>query len=263
MATYKKRGGKARRPKISDADDAQQINFDGESTTQEVFDTLDETANRSEQWLEKNQKPVLIFLAVLLFAVLAFAGYNRFVKGPKEITAANELAYSKAAFDKAELATTAIDSLYTIALNGVDGKFGLVDIARKYSSTNAGNMANYMAGMSYLKLNDYQKAIDHLGKFSSEDQALAPLAKGNMGDAFADIDQPEEALNYYKKAANLVDNKFFTPMYLLKAGNTALELGKYDEALQLFERIKNSYPKADAARKIDMYINRAKYASKK
>lgn len=263
MATYKKRGGKARRPKISDAEDAQQINFDGESTTQEVFDALDETANRSEQWLEKNQKPVFIFLGAVLFAILAFVAYSKFVKAPKEITAANELAYSRAAFNEAELATNSVDSLYTIALNGVDGKYGLVDIAKKYSSTKAGNMAHYMAGMSYLKLNDYQKAIDHLGKFSSDDEALAPLAKGNIGDAFADINQPEDALEYYKKAADLVDSKFFTPLYLFKAGNTALELGKYDEALQMFERIKNKYPKSENANKIDIYINRAKHATRK
>lgn len=263
MATYKKRGGKVRVPKVSDAEDAQQINYDGESTTQEVFDTLDETANRSEQWLEKNQKPVFIFLGSVLFAILAFVAYTKLVKGPKEITAANELAYSKAAFNEAELATSNIDSLYTIALNGVDGKYGLVDVAKKFSSTKAGNMANYMAGMAYLKMNDYQKAIDHLGKFSSDDQALAPLAKGNMGDAFADINQPKEAFSYYKEAANLGDNNFFTPMYLFKAGNTALELGKYDEALQLFEQIKNKYPQAENAKDIDIFINRAKYASKK
>jgi len=251
-----------RRPKISDADDAQQINYTGESTTQEVFDTLDETANKSEQWLEKNQKPVFISLGVVLFAILAFVAYTKLIKGPKEITAANELAYSKKHFFNAESATTNIDSLYTIALNGVDGKYGLVTIAKKYSNTNAGNMANYMAGMAYLKMNDYQKAIDHLGKFSSDDDALALQAKGNIGDAFADINQPEDALDYYKKAANLKDNSFFTPMYLFKAGNTALELGKFDEALTMFERIKKEYPKADEAKKIDIFINRAKYATR-
>ncbi|MCF6350573.1 MAG: tetratricopeptide repeat protein [Flavobacteriaceae bacterium] len=263
MATYKKRGGKVRREKISDAEDAQQIDYTGESTTKEVFDTLDETASKSEQWLEKNQKPVFIFLATVLFAVLAFVAYTKFVKGPKEITAANELVYSKKHFFDAEKAITGKDSLYTIALNGVDGKYGLVDIAKKYSTTKAGNMANYMAGIAYLKKNDYQNAIDYLSKFSSDDDALIIQAKGNIGDAFADIDQLEDALTYYKKAANLKNSSFFTPMYLLKAGNIALELGKFDEALSMFERIKKEYPKADEAKKIDIFIHSAKYATKK
>jgi tetratricopeptide (TPR) repeat protein len=263
MATYKKRGGKVRTPKITDAEDAQNINYTGESTTQEVFDTLDETANRSEQWLEKNQKPVIYIIGTIILAVVAFMLFNKLVKGPKELTAANELAYSKATYFEANKATSNIDSLYNIALNGTDGKYGLVDIAKKYSSTKAGNMANYMAGMSFLKLNKYQEAIGHLSKFSSKDQSLAPLAKGNIGDAFADINQPKDALNYYKQAANIVDNSFFTPMYLFKAGNTALELGQFKEALKLFERIENSYPKSDEAKTITIYINRAKYASKK
>lgn len=263
MATYKKRGGKERKPKVNDFDDAQDINFDGESTTKEVFDALDQSASKSEEWLEKNQKPVFIFLAVILAAVLLFVVYNKVVKGPKEVTAVDELSYSKIAFDKAELAQDNVDSLYTIALNGVDGKYGLVDIAKKYANTDAGNMANYMAGMSYLKIYKYKEAISHLGKFTSDDQALASLAKGNIGDAYADIDQLDVALDYYKQAANLNDNKFFTPLYLFKAGNTALDLGKYDEALKLFEKIKNKYPDADDAKKIDIYIYRAKYASKK
>ncbi len=262
MATYKKRGGKVRKEKFTDADDAQQINYDGESTTQEVFDALDETANKSEQWLEKNQKPVFTVLAIALFVVLAFFVYNKFVKAPKEVTAANELSYSKQHFFDALNTTNNVDSLYTIALNGIDGNYGLVDIAKKYGSTKAGNLANYMAGMAYLNMNDYQKAINHLGKFSSEDELLSIEAKGNMGDAFADIDQPNEALDYYLKAANLKDNEFFTPMYLFKAGNTAMELGKFDAALGYFETIKNKYSKSEQGKKIDLYINRAKHATR-
>ncbi len=262
MATYKKRGGKVRREKISDADDAQQINYDGESTTKEVFDALDETASKSEQWLQENQKPVFTVLAIVLFAVLAFFVYNKFVKEPKEATASNELTYSKQHFFDALNATNNIDSLYTIALNGIDGNYGLVDIAKKYGSTKAGNLANYMAGMAFLNMNDYQKAIDHLGEFSSENETLALLAKGNIGDAFADIDQPNEALDYYVKAANLKDNDFFTPLYLFKAGNTAMEIGKFDAALDYFETIKSKYSKSEQAKKIDLFINRAKHATR-
>ena len=51
MATYKKKGGvkKSGSSKIED-----------QSTTAEVFKTLDETASKSEQWVEKNSKPFLL-----------------------------------------------------------------------------------------------------------------------------------------------------------------------------------------------------------
>jgi len=259
MATYKKRGNKIRTKKVDDLD---KIEFDGESTTQEVFDALDETASRSEKWLEKNQKYLYTVLGVILIGTLAYLAFNKFIQEPKEVKAANELAYSKSFFDEAENANISIDSLYTLALEGVDGKYGLLDIADKYSSTKAGNLAKYMAGISYLKMSDYKNAIDMLGKFSSEDQMLAPIAKGAMGDAFADIDQPNDAFDYYKKAANLRDNEFTTPLYLFKAANTALEIGKFDEAEKMFTRIKNEYSKSEEAKEIDLYINRAKHASR-
>ena len=56
MATYKKRGGKPR-TKL----DKQQSIEDG-STTAEVFNTLDEGASKTEQWVVANQK--YIFLIV-------------------------------------------------------------------------------------------------------------------------------------------------------------------------------------------------------
>ena len=65
------------------------------------------------------------------------------------------------------------------------------------------------------------------------------------------------------KAAELKDNNFSTPLFLFKAGNTAMELGKFPKALELFERIKNNYPNADEAKNIDIYINKAAFASKK
>jgi len=263
MATYKKRGNKIRKPKINtDGDFLEDVKFDGESTTQEVFDSLDETANKSEQWLEKNAKMVYTVLGVLLIAMLAFLAFNKFVKEPKEIKAANYLAYSKSAFNEAEKATKNIDSLYNIALNGADNKYGLLEVANKYSGTKAGNLASYMAGISYLKINEYDKAVEYLSKFSSEDEILEPIAKGKIGDAFADINQLEDAFTYYKKAATVRSNSLSTPLYLFKAGNTALELGKYTEALTMFNQIKNDYSKSDEAKDIDIYINRAKYASK-
>ena len=263
MATYKKRGNKVRKPKMKGGDFLTDIKMMEDSTTQEVFDSLDETASKSEQWLEKNAKMVYTILVVFLIAMLSYLAFNKFIKEPKEIKAANYLAYSKSLFNEAETAKNNVDSLYTVALNGVDNNYGLIDISDKYSGTDAGNLASYMAGIAYLKTNKYDKAIEYLNKFSSDDEILEPMAKGKIGDAFSDIDQLDEAFEYYKKAANIRENSFSTPLYLFKAANTAIEIGKFDEALKMFNKIKNDYPKSEEAKDIDMFIKRAKYASKK
>lgn len=254
MATYKKRGNKVKK-----GNDAK---LEEQYATAEVFNTLDETASRSEQWVAKNQNIILIGLAAVAVVILSFLAYNKFVMEPNEKEAANELAYPKSYFERAQNATAEVDSLYNLALNGADGKYGLVDIAETYGSTKAGNLAKYMSGIAFLKTGDYQNAISYLSDFSSEDEMLSALALGNIGDAFMEIQQAEDALKYYLEAANLKDNNFSSPLYLFKAGKVAMSLEEYGKAEDYFQRIKDDYPTSLEGRNINIYIQRAQFAKK-
>ena len=129
-----------------------------------------------------------------------------------------------------------------------------------YSGTKAGNIANYYAGVSYLKLKDYENAIDFLSQFDSDDDILGPTALGAIGDAFADIDQEQEALEYYEKAAYKKENDFTTPLFLFKAGKTAMQLDQFAKAEQFFQEIKDDYSKTDIGKDIDKYLSSAVYA---
>jgi len=253
MATYKKTGSKVKKGHNK---------IEEQSTTAEVFNTLDETASRSEQWILKNRNAIFAVLATVVVVILGYLAYQKYVQAPKEKEAANELAFPKAYFEDAMTNSVAADSLFTLSLKGADGKYGFIDVASEYSGTNAGNLANYYAGISYLKLKNYQEAIEYLEKFSSNDELLGPVAKGAIGDAFADINQLDDALDYYLKAANLKNNNFSTPLFLFKAGNTAMSLEKYSKALEVFNRIKMDYPTSEEAKNIDIYINKAAFASK-
>ena len=233
MATYKKRGSK---PK-----DNREQNIQEQSTTAEVFNTLDETASRSEQWIEKNSKPLFYGLVAIAVVILGYLGYNKYIIEPTETEAANELAFPRKHFNQANTVSVGVDSLLNLGLEGADGKFGFVDIASTYSGTKAGNLANYYAGLSYLQLKQYDKAIDYLSKFSSSDALIGPTAIGAIGDAFADINQPKDALKYYEEAANKTANEYSTPLFLFKAGITAMELKEYSKALSLMPNNAEAY----------------------
>jgi tetratricopeptide (TPR) repeat protein len=251
MATYKKRGNKVK---------GSHKNIEDQSTTAEVFKTLDDTASKSEQWIEKNQKVIFSGIIAVAVIILGYLGYTKYIAEPNEIEAADELAYPKKYFEEAQNTTIAVDSLYNLSLNGADGKYGLVDIAENYSSTKAGNLAKYMSGIAYLKTGDYENAIKYLSDFSSDDEMLGALALGNIGDAFSEINQFEDALKYYIDAANYKDNNFISPLYLFKAGSIAMELKEYDKAEDLFTKIKDNYPKSEEANNIGIYIQRAQFA---
>ena len=156
------------------------------------------------------------------------------------------------------VATTAKDSLFTLALEGAEGKYGFLDIIEEYNGTKAANLANYGAGMSYLNMNNYQEAITYLEDFSSDDAVLGALAKGGLGDAFMQLDQASDALGYYEAAVKHSGNEYTAPKFLYKAGITALEMGDKDKALGFFQKIKDEFPKSENANSIDAFIGMAK-----
>lgn len=252
MATYKKRGYK---PKNK----AEERDYDAKhSATAEVFSALDEGASKSEQWVSRNQNYILGVIGVIAVAVLAYLAYMQFIIKPKEESAANEMFYPQQYFDQALVSTTEKDSLYNLALNGSEGKYGFLDIIDEYSGTKAANLANYSAGMSYLNTQQYESAIKHLENFSSDDAVLGALAQGGIGDAFMQLGQPEDALSFYERAFAHNANEYTTPLFLYKAGITALELGNNESALKYFERVKEEFSTSTEAQTIDALIGIAK-----
>ncbi|PWB23845.1 tetratricopeptide repeat protein [Flavobacterium sp. HTF] len=258
MATYNKRGYKAPKEKeVKEVNEEQQVIIDEkDSTTAGVFSKLDETASRTEDWVAKNQKIIIGLVAGIAVATIGYLAYQKFIENPKQDEAANEMFVAQQNFQKATDGV-ASDSLYKLALNGSEGKFGFVQIADQYSGTDAGNLANYYAGMAYLNTGKFDDAIKYLGEFKSEDLILSALAKGAIGDAYSQKNQQKEALDYYVKAAESNKNDFTTPRFLLKAGKTALALGQKEDALKYFTDIKENFDATPEAASVDALIGLA------
>lgn len=258
MATYNKRGYKAPKPKdiADDASNEFDQPFDGESTTEEVFETLDVQANRAEEWVVKNQKWIVGFVGAIVLALVAYFVYDRFIVEPKEEKAVNDMFQAQQYFKQAVDAQAAPDSLYTLALKGGEGKLGFEGIISEYSGTKSANLAQYYAGMAYLNLKDYKKAVEHLEKFSSNDEMLKPIALGAIGDSFSELKKYDDAMSYYLKAADASENDFTTPRYLMKHGQLAMMNGKKAEALESFTTIRDKYITSAEATNIDGFIAR-------
>ena len=257
MATYNKRGYKAPKEKEVKEEGVEAVIIDEkDSTTAEVFSKLDESATITEDWVAKNQKIIIGLVAAAAILTIGYLAYQRFIATPKQDEAANEMFVAQQNFQKATDGV-ASDSLYKLSLNGSEGKFGFLKIADEYSGTDAGNLANYYAGIAYLNTGKYTEAIDYLSKFKSDDIVLGALAKGAIGDAYSQKNQPKEALENYVKAAESNKNDFTTPRFLLKAGKTALALGNKADALKYFTDIKENYEATPEAASVDVLIGLA------
>jgi len=255
MATYNKRGYKAPKPVDENGVETEFVN-DQQSETAEVFNTLDSKAVKIGGWFTRNQKAIFGTIGVLAVAAVGYLGYQHLILEPKEEKAAGEMFQAEEYFNQA-VNGVASDSLFNLALKGGEGKMGFLAIADTYSGTKTAKLANYYAGTAYLNMGKYKEAIQHLEKFSSEDLILQAMAYGAIGDAFSELNQKEDALDYYKKAANHKQNDYSTPRYAFKAGLVALDLGKKEEALKFFNDIKTNYKATVEGSNIDFYIGLA------
>jgi len=256
MATYNKRGYKpAKEKEVKEVTEDIKV-LEKNSKTAEVFSTLDATASKTEDFVAKNQRIIIGIVGAIALLTVGYLAYQKFVAAPKQEEAATEMFVAQQNFQKATDGV-ASDSLYKLSLNGSEGKFGFVKIADEYSGTDAGNLANYYAGIAYLNTGKYTEAIDYLGKFKSDDIVLSALAKGAIGDAYSQNNQPKEALENYVKAAEANKNDFTTPRFLLKAGKTALALGNKVDALKYFTDIKDNFDASPEAASIDVLIGLA------
>ena len=66
MATFNRRGYKNSKSNLAQKGE--------KSQTAEVFESLDSTANKSEQWILKNQNMIFTIIAVISVSVLSYLG---------------------------------------------------------------------------------------------------------------------------------------------------------------------------------------------
>jgi tetratricopeptide (TPR) repeat protein len=156
--------------------------------------------------------------------------------------------------------TTATDSaklqLATKVLNGDGVNPGALKIINQYSGTPAANLCDYYAGACYLQLRQYEKAIKYLKDFDANGATqIQSRALGMIGDAYAEMNKNDDALNYYKKAADVNEKDAFTySEYLFRAALFAQTIGKTKDAIDLFKKIKSDYPLTEKAADVDRYL---------
>jgi tetratricopeptide (TPR) repeat protein len=213
--------------------------------TTEVFENVEQSLTKAELFFEQNRNPLLIAVGALLGIALIYFGYTKYILEPQEAEAQEMIFRAQKYFEQ--------DSL-RLALNGDGTNLGFLELADEYSSTKAGNLANYYAGICYLNMGEFENAIVYLDQFSANDEILSVIAKGAIGDAFLELNQPEDALDYYSKASASSDNNFVVPIYLLKAAQTAEILGDYKKALSFYERIKEDFADSREATDIEKQI---------
>jgi tetratricopeptide (TPR) repeat protein len=210
--------------------------------------TLAETTHKVEDFYHKNKKQITYALIAVVVIIAGYVGYHKFYVEPMEEEAQKEIFRAQQYFD--------MDS-FNLALNGNDKFKGFDEIAKSYGASKVGNLAHYYAGICYLRIGKYLEAIDQLEDFKSDNQLVAPLAIGAIGDAYVELGDLDKGVKHYMKAARMSKNKFTSPIFYKKAGLVYEEKKEYADAVDAYSVIKKDFSDSQEAADIDKYIARA------
>lgn len=211
-----------------------------------------------EVFYEKNKKAITYGGGAILAIVALFSFYKFYWLPGQEKEANNEAFYAQTYFEKDSFLVALNGGLTIQTSEGPKTMMGFKDIADSYGSTNTGNLANYYSGICLLRMGKFEEAITSLEEYTIKDEVIAPVALGAIGDANMELNKVDEAVKFYLKAAEQSSNSFTTPIYLKKSAFAYEQKANYTEALAIYERLKNEYPKSTEAREIDKYIARVK-----
>lgn len=207
------------------------------------------TLGKAENFVEKNKKALAIIVGGIVLVVGGFFAYQKFIAAPREEEAQNAMFQAQYYFER--------DS-FNLALNGDGTAAGFLGVIDEFGGTDAANLAEHCAGICLLNTGKYDEAIEHLKEFSSDDIVVGAQNLGLIGDAYMEKNQVDDAIDYYKKAADKSDNNFTAPIYLMKAAGALEDQKKYKEALEIYERIKNDYYQTREGQESEKFIARAK-----
>jgi tetratricopeptide (TPR) repeat protein len=197
-------------------------------------------------FFQKNQRPILVVLFAIVIGVGGVFAYNKFIKQPKE-EQASEASYKMQQY-------FGMDSS-NLVLNGDGTNKGALSIIKNYDGTKAADLARFYAGISYLKLKDFNNAIKYLKEFSTDSKPTQMLAYTNLGHAYAEAGKKDDAVESYKKAGNtFVDDENGSAENLALAAGLLQTMNKNKEALELYKEIKSKYPNATKAAEADKNI---------
>ncbi|CAN5409741.1 hypothetical protein BH09BAC5_BH09BAC5_12510 [soil metagenome] len=203
--------------------------------------------DKTETYIEQNRKSLALIVGGVILLVGIYFGWKYLYLKPKSDEAAAKMYKAEMYFAK--------DS-FNLAITGRGDTAGFAEIVNDYGMTKSGNLAKYYLGVCYLRTSQFEKAVETLKDFDSDDMFLSSMSIGLVGDAYMEQGKTDEAIEYYLKAAKKNPNKLTSPVFLKKAGYAYEDKGQKEEALKVYTQIKVDFPESQEAAQIDKYIGR-------
>ena len=202
-------------------------------------------------------KPVMYIGSAIILVLAGWMIYKYMFKLPKDQKANDIVFVTQKYFSEFTNATDSSKALLAAkCLNGDGINPGALKIINNYSGSAAANLCEYYAGACYLHLGQFDKAIKFLKDFDADGATqIKSRAYGMIGDASAELNKNDDALSYYKKAADVnTKDEYTSSEYLFRAALFAQSIGKTKDAIDLFKKLKSDFPLTEKASDVDRYL---------
>ncbi|MDE5903159.1 MAG: tetratricopeptide repeat protein [Muribaculaceae bacterium] len=210
---------------------------------QNAIDNINDNLTRATQHVANNKK--VIYWCIALIVIFA-AGGAAWYWGYLQPSYKN----SQNAYFQVETKANGNDSIAAVEY---------AKVADKYSGSDAGNLAALQAAEAFYRQGKYEQAAKYLKSFSTKDDVMQAQADVLLGDSYVNIKKYDDALSAYDKALRLASgNQQIAPAVLWKKANIYDAQKKYQDALNCYKQIKDSYPTFSFGNgiTIDAYIAR-------
>ena len=206
-------------------------------------DTNIESLSKAEAFITKNNKKIVAGLVAIVvlavgFLVIRSISDNKRFKGQEAYTMIEESALA------------AIDSLSNAAVLA-----DLEDYLNEFGGK-AVESASFEAGIAAYEAKDYSKAAEFFSEYEGEDAIFNARALACAADCYVELGNYEKAYENYAAAVAMADNDLASE-YAFRAGLVAEKLGNKENALAMYNTIKEKYPTSPRAMEIEKYISRA------
>ncbi len=195
-------------------------------------------------YFEENRNVVYGALAGVVVVALGIAGYAYYQTQQQE--QAQQLL--------AQIVTTYEQGNYQQALDGTAETLGLLEIADQYGGTQAGNLATFYAADALYRMGEFDRALTYFQRFDKTNDLIGASALAAEAAIYESRDAFATAAKRYQEAAHQFESDLTTPRYLMDAGEAYVEAGEYEQALSVYQTIKDEYPESEQAQNIDRYI---------
>lgn len=205
----------------------------------------------AEEQRKKSQKKIIIYLVGVLVLGVGIGGFFGY-------RAAQNNKAAKKVFPAEQ--TFVMGNYEGVVKGDSTGKsMGMAAVADKYSSTDAGNLAQLYMGLACAQQGKYEEAKKYLEKFDAQDdEVVSNLAKVALGNVYVCLGDKQKGAQTLEEAATKANNIAVSPYALVQAGEVYEALGDKAKALELYTLVKTTYANSPQGGIIDMYIERVK-----